>query len=434
MRANGLRGAVALVLTIALAACAPPSSQGPSASAAAPSESSSASSSGSAAPTKVAKIGVLAPITGDVAADGEEMQRGAQLAVDEINAAGGVAGYRFETVVGDAADLSTDAVTSAIERISGDPDVNAFMTGYADLSNFEIDLMAQKQMPYLLAANATQTKDIISKDPSKYPTVWSAVPSYDVYGTDWPKWVESLAADGSFTPRTKTFYTITSDNPYSTSIAEGMIKGFKDLGWTHAGNDTTPSEAINDWRSIISKIKTADPDVVINTDFTPANEATFVQQFVEDPTKSLVYLEYGPSIPEFLDLTKENSNGIIYALAGAAIDNSPRTQEIHKKFKDKYGVETGLYGVVLYEEVYLYRDALEKVGDATKRLDIGAALGATDKETALGRMVFEPDTHLAKNGEDYLPFLIYQIQDGNRVVVSPDKYKSGPFVPPPWMK
>ncbi|MCK1379132.1 ABC transporter substrate-binding protein, partial [Bradyrhizobium sp. 24] len=45
---------------------------------------------------KVAKIGVLAPLTGSTAADGKEMVDGAKLAVDEINAGGGVAGYKLQ--------------------------------------------------------------------------------------------------------------------------------------------------------------------------------------------------------------------------------------------------------------------------------------------------------------------------------------------------
>jgi ABC-type branched-subunit amino acid transport system substrate-binding protein len=62
--------------------------------------------------TRVIKIGILAPLSGNSAADGEEMVRGAQLAVKELNAAGGVAGYRFEVVSGDTKD-QTPALSSA---------------------------------------------------------------------------------------------------------------------------------------------------------------------------------------------------------------------------------------------------------------------------------------------------------------------------------
>src|SRR5690242_4060651 len=60
----------------------------------------------SAAFADTIKIGLLAPQTGPAAADGQEFQRGAQLAIDEINAAGGFNGNTFELVVGDVKDQS----------------------------------------------------------------------------------------------------------------------------------------------------------------------------------------------------------------------------------------------------------------------------------------------------------------------------------------
>src|SRR5271155_3245773 len=65
---------------------------------------------------KVVKIGMLGQITGKSSADGQESIRGAQMAIDEANAAGGVAGYKFELVVGDGKDGAAGDVTSAVER------------------------------------------------------------------------------------------------------------------------------------------------------------------------------------------------------------------------------------------------------------------------------------------------------------------------------
>ncbi|WP_246191376.1 ABC transporter substrate-binding protein [Aureimonas leprariae] len=79
----------------------------------------------------VVKIGLLAPLTGPASADGQEFQRGAQLAIDEMNKAGGLDGNTFELAVGDVKDQSAGNVTSAVERLLGDPDVHFTLTGYA---------------------------------------------------------------------------------------------------------------------------------------------------------------------------------------------------------------------------------------------------------------------------------------------------------------
>src|SRR5262245_14452168 len=80
---------------------------------------------------RLIKIGVLAPLVGDSAADGQEMVRGVHLAVDELNKQGGVLGYKFEVTVGNTENQKPDAVVGAIRRMQSDNDVHVIMTGYA---------------------------------------------------------------------------------------------------------------------------------------------------------------------------------------------------------------------------------------------------------------------------------------------------------------
>ena len=147
----------------------------------------------SLASADVVKIGVLAPVSGAQAADGQEMVNGAQMAVDELNDNGGVAGHTFELVVGDVVDGAADKVTTAAERLFGDRDMGAIMTGYASPSNFEIELMAEQDMVYLISANSSQTAEIISADPDAFPTVWSLTPSFDGYNTEIVPVIDGLA-------------------------------------------------------------------------------------------------------------------------------------------------------------------------------------------------------------------------------------------------
>ncbi|MEX0407834.1 ABC transporter substrate-binding protein [Aquibium sp. LZ166] len=384
---------------------------------------------------KVAKIGILAPLTGGAAADGTEMVNGAKLAAEEINAAGGVAGYKLEIVVGDTQDQAADAVTSAFERLAGDRDVNAMMTGYASGSNFEIELMAEQEMPYLISANSAQTRDIIAPSPDDFPTVWSFTPSYDAYETAMVPVIEQLEKAGIELPNKKAAL-ISSDNPYSKTIMEGLKKNFEAAGWTVTSADLLPFGEINDWRAFLARVRQDAPAVIINTDYLPGNAAKFVTQFLETPTNSLVFIQYAPSVPEFLELTKEHSTGIMYNLLGGVLDTpkNPRAAEVAKKFEDKYGVKTGSYGASLYEQVYVYAEALAKVGDPTKRLEIGAAIGATEKQIASGKLKFDPATHLAMQGDDAIPIQFFQIWNGERVLFYPDAYATGTFQSPPWIK
>lgn len=382
------------------------------------------------------KIGILAPVSGKQAADGQEMVNGAQLAIDELNAGGGVGGFTFELVVGDVGEASADAVATAAERLLGDRDMGAIMTGYASGSNFEIEIMAERDMIYLVAGNSAQTEGIIAPSPDDFGTVWSLTPSYAGYNTEIVPVIEGLAAAGKLDLPNRKVAIIASDNPYSKGIAEGMVKSFEAAGWTVTVNDLLPFGEINDWRGFLAKVRQDPPAVLINTDYVSANAALFVSQFMEDPTDSLLFIQYAPSVPEFLELTKEKSSGVIYNLLGGVLNTpkNPRAAEVLEKYKAKFGNEPGTYGPALYEAVLIYAAALEKVGDPSDRTAIGAEIGKTDRQTAMGGMAFDPKTHLAVQSNAGIPIQFYQIIDGKRILFYPEQYATGEFVEPSWMK
>ena len=381
---------------------------------------------------KVVKIGVLAPLTGPAGADGEEFVRGAELAAKEINDAGGVAGYEIEIVPGDTKDMKPDAVLSAVNKLLSEPEMGCIVTGYCSNSNFEVKNMGEAGMPYLISGYPAQTRDIIAPAPDKFTTVWSFSPIFTGYETELPKVVEGWAAEGKLKLQEKTVAIVASDNPYSMTIYKGLKKTFDEMGWKVTLDETVPFGDVHDWRVILGKIRSNPPALIVNTDYLPANGATFVEQFMEKPTDSLVFIQYGPSVPEFLELTKEKSTGVLYNYITAPLP-IPRANTIKEMYNKAYDTDTGGYGYLLYEEVHLYAEALAKVGDPAKKLEIGKAIGETDKEIAIGRLKFDQATHLATAGADFIPTVFYQIWDGKRLLLYPKQYSDGEFRLPPWM-
>ena len=200
-------------------------------------------------------------------------------------------------------------------------------------------------------------------------------------------------------------------------------------------DDVVPPVEINDWRVMLSKIRENPPAVIINTEASSSNAAAFMNQFMEDPTDSLLFIQYAPSVPEFVDLTKANSTGVLYNMLGGPISAkvSDRTKEIGVKYTAEYGYDSSIYGYICYEMVYLYADLLKKVGDPSDYDAINAALAETDKEMVHGRVKFDPETHLSIQGDGYLPIQFYQIWEGDRVTIYPPVYATGDSQTPPWM-
>lgn len=386
-------------------------------------------------PVKNAKIGILIPVTGAFAADAKDVVNAGDMAIDELNGAGGVCGkdnrYKFKAIVADTQNQRADATASGFKRLATTPDLNFIMTAYASTSNFEITLMAKANMPYLISANAAQTRDIVSKNPSKYPTVWSRVPSYDAYGTALPKLLEGWAKDGRIKLGNRTVYIISSDDPYGSTIAKGLKASFTKLKWKISGFETVPAFTVTDWRAALGRIRANPPTVIVLTDSASPIDAAFQNQFMQKPTNSLVFQQYGPSVPEFQKLTGKNADGVIYNLLGGAIDTRADTKAIRAKYQKKYGYG-GYFAVAAYNEVYLYAYCVNKVGDPTDRTAIGKCFSTLDIDTPSGRLVFDQKTHLAKQGDAYYPIIFYQFQKGKRQVIYPKQYRSAQVTTPPW--
>jgi branched-chain amino acid transport system substrate-binding protein len=82
----------------------------------------------------------------------------------------------------------------------------------------------------------------------------------------------------------------------------------------------------------------------------------------------------------------------------------------------------------------IYAAAMEQVGDPADRAAIGEAIGATNTQTAMGGMSFDPATHLAVQSNEGVPIQFYQIRDGERILFYPEEYATGDFEEPSWMK
>ena len=110
----------------------------------------------------------------------------------------------------------------------------------------------------------------------------------------------------------------------------------------------------------------------------------------------------------------------------------PMAQERIKAFKDRFKVDAGPYGILMYDMVTFYFDALGAVKDPTDHKAIANTMGKLQKKTAAGMVAFDPDTHLAIQSADYIPVSFYQIWDGKGQLISPAKYAVSEFATPPW--
>src|SRR5207245_2276697 len=92
-----------------------------------------------------------------------------------------------------------------------------------------------------------------------------------------------------------------------------------------------------EWRATLAKLRANPPGVIWVTDYFAGDDASFMQQFVPQPTPSLVHFQYGPSVPEFLNLAKTAGNFVTWAsviaitqdVIGKAFQDTYRSRSVH---------------------------------------------------------------------------------------------------------
>lgn len=196
-----------------------------------------------------------------------------------------------------------------------------------------------------------------------------------------------------------------------------------------------------DWGGVLTRIRAKDPDLIFFSSYFPGDEASFIKQFAQSPTKSLVYQQYAPSVPEYRQLTGAASNGVLWATTTGSI----LTDQIGSEFRDLYvkaykqqpGLSNsgGQYDLIqlwgqcaaMAPDPFDYETVSDIVLNTTYRGVNGSYKMGPTAQTCLPYPAHFTDPSVGMH------LLTYQIQDGKQVVISPDPYTSGRYQTPPWL-
>lgn len=387
------------------------------------------------------KIKIVSPIpmTGPLASDGLEMQRGLQMAVDEANAAGRVGG-QIELVFIDTEEMTQEKVSTAFSRAIDEEDADAIIIGYASGTTPEYDLLAEAENPppYIHFNTFDATAQLVRAEPEKYYMVFQGDPSETWYGAGILTLMQNLQSSGSWTPANNKAAVVTSDSLYSQSIAGAFKEGAIALGWEIVVDEKVATP-VTSWDAVIGKIRETQPAMIVNTDFNPADLAAFTKDIAADPPPALLYEQYGPSIPEFLNLAGEAANGVVWStVIGVLPDEGGEAWKA--RYTEKYGEAPGLSNSgSCFDGINLYLTAVEQVGSTDRKAVCDALRGLTYRGVC-GAYVFDPADQtaipypdVATDPEKGMPHLFFQIQDGKQVLMAPDPFTTGTFQLPPWL-
>lgn len=383
-------------------------------------------------------IGALYPLTGPNASDGEQMNNGAQLAVDEINAAGGVGGRKLKLVALDTDLVSPEKIQQNYQKLA-DQGVDAVINGYLLAWDAAMDAAATYKAPFLNASTSQAQCDKINSD-AKYNCIFQIDPPETWYGRGFPSFLNNIAATGTWKPRNKKIFIVEGNVPYSQVISKVTQEQAPKDGWEIAGVEPMGAGAMTDWGPILAKVKAADAAVVMNTHYLPSELATFTKGFAADPTDSLLYVQYGASVPEYLELAGESANGVVWATVTGVYGDA-----IGKAFGDRYQTAFGKpcgysNSGSNYDEVYMLANVWAMLGDTKDFAKVCDMLRSIiwrgvnggyymQKNFGLSFPAEQPDMSLSQ------AHLFFQIQNGaNGTIIQPAPFTNGEFQLAPWQK
>jgi len=378
---------------------------------------------------------------------GWDAERGIRLAVDEINAAGGVA-------VGDTKRLFAVEVIDTRDLEPGVPVSEALMAVERLILNKGADFIVggPNRSEAALAAMSLLSKhkkvSIVTSGvltPKYHKTVEA---NYDKFKYCFRIHGEAVNLIGEIIANfadlkekyglTKVFI-MAQDVSHARGAAEVMGKVAGSKGFEVTGTEIYPTGA-TDFSMGLLKAKSTGAQI-INIWMDMPESAILLKQWYD---LKIPALPFGSTLaaaeqPGFWDATEGKGEYTLCNVVNAGnapSEATPWTMKFYNAYTEKWGVEPeGLGASSSYMAVYALKDAIERAGtiDSDK---VVTALEQIDMMGVYGRLRFDPKTHQvipATDPKEGAVGSILQWQDGKRVVVYPKSIAMGEILLPPWM-
>lgn len=295
------------------------------------------------------KIGVVEPLTGGAAPYGEVAKNGFSLAIDEINAKGGIDGRKVEVIYEDSKCNGKDALNAAQKLIN--TDAVQYIVGAMCSSEVLAILPLTESKPMIFFGEGS-SPDITGK--GKY------------FFRTWPSDAFSgKALAENLVPQYKKIAIITEKTDYSVALEKTFSQNVRERGGEVVASETF-SGNIKDFKTILSKIKQTNPEVLfINPQ---AGEAgALIAKQARDMGITAQFAAFFFTGDEFV---KANSaiNGTIILDVPSLNSNRPQSAQFVANYKARFG-DTMNYPFVagqMYDYAYLLKRTIEKGGDTVE--------------------------------------------------------------------
>lgn len=341
------------------------------------------------------KIGIPVGLSGANSVVAPSVVQSAELAADEINAAGGILGRKVELVVADDGSGAQGA-QRAFDSLVFQDEVDVLISMETSAArNAGLPIVNRGKVPFIY----TSFYEGRSCSPWLYVNAW--VPEQQVA----PIVDHFMNAFDA-----KTFFLIGSDYAFGRGMLEFSREYIESKGGTVLGEEYLPMDA-SDWTAIVSKLRSAAPDALITSTAGGAPNVTLTKQLraagIDIPYGNLA-VDEGTAKTMGADAT-----GMFISASYITGIDSPENKAFLKAMEAKFGDDLKTpndLSVPQYEGIYLYKLAVEKAGTT----DAQAVVDALDEVSFTG-----PRGTIQMNKQRHAPLTMYlgQVKEDGSVEV-----------------
>ncbi len=364
------------------------------------------------------KVGFLLPLTGGFAEAGQLHKRAVEMAVEEINAAGGVkslGGAKIVALFGNSS--SVDEANTETERLIAREKAIAIIGAYSSGATISSSVIAERAaIPYVVP-NALA--DEITGRGLKY--VFKSVPHFSQFAINSGELVRELSRTARV--EAKTACLVRENNFFGNVVGREFAKHMPQFALKVVTDNIFPSNPTS-FEDVILKLKGDAPDVVFAAG-EPSSITLLFQQLNE--------LRYWPKLG-WVGVGGGYSNPITWKNLGKLADGlvvvndwfpeikRPGATEVNARFKARTGVDMLGNANTTYAGVYIFHAALEKAA-STEGPKIREALAALDLTSGVPLFMYERVKFDDKGFMTYAKLVGAQVRDGQARVVWPGTLK-----------
>ena len=318
------------------------------------------------------RIGFNAPLTGFAAADGNSALVGAQLAVEQVNAAGGINGDDIELVVYDDQASPKEAAPLAVKMTTQD-EVTAGISGsYSGSTRAAATIFQENSVPYI-SAYAVHP-DITRAGDHVFRTSFMG----EVQGRAGAKLIGDVMG-------LKRVALITLNNDFGKSLANGFKEKAADFGIEITG-ESEYSIKDREFGPIVSKVKADNPDAIYASGYF-FTAGPLVRQIRAAGIAAPVIGQEGYDSQKFIEIAGPDAEGVIITTSLDRDSDNPITQAFIKGFEEKAGYPSDMVAASAHTAVLVMAEALKQASTGD-RAALRDAIAGSSVDASTGHISF----------------------------------------------